>query len=163
MPSHSRGFATRLAIIAAALLYFAAVDAHAQASVLGYDPDADPFQLLREAEAEAAREDKLVLVIAGGDWCIWCHYLDRFLKANPDIDYALKQTFAVVKVYFEEEGDNQDFFAAMPEAVGYPHFWVRSADGDVLASENTLPLENGDKSYDGDAVTAFIERWRESL
>jgi thioredoxin-related protein len=126
---------------------------------IGYDPGADPFALLQQAEASAAADGKFVLVIAGGDWCIWCHYLHAFLDDNEDIGNALKQTFVVVKAYFGDETDNEPFFATLPEAVGYPHFWVLDAGGKVLASQNTLPLEDGDKSYDRGNFLAFIESW----
>lgn len=133
--------------------------AAAAPDVLGYDPDADPFALLAAARAEAAGEDKRVLVIAGGEWCIWCHYLDAFLEANADVAASLKETFVVVKAHLGDANMNEAFFATLPEAVGYPHFWVIGADGSVLASQNTLPLEDGDKSYDRERFLEFIGRW----
>jgi hypothetical protein len=47
---------------------------------LGYDPRADASDQLDAAKAEGAAEHKLVLLIAGGDWCVWCHYLAACLK-----------------------------------------------------------------------------------
>ena len=129
-------------------------------NTLGYDPAADPFAQLQTARATAAADDKRVLIIAGGEWCIWCHYLDAFLGTHPDINKALKDTFVVVKAYLGDENDNEAFFATLPEAVGYPHFWVLAPDGNVLASQNTLPLEDGDKSYDERNFVAFIDQWR---
>lgn len=151
-------FARRAAAGAAVLL---ACTAAAQDN-LGYDPAADAFALLEDGRAAAAAEGKLVLVIAGGEWCIWCHYLNAFLQDNPDIERAFKDTFVTVKVYFGDEADNSEFFATLPEAIGYPHFWVIAADGEVLASQNTLPLEDGDKSYDRGRFIAFVEQWRQS-
>ena len=148
--------ARRCACISAALM---CVPAWAQ-NDLGYDPVADPFAVLNEARAAAVEHDKLVLVIAGGEWCIWCHYLNAFLEDNPDIEQAFKEVFVTVKVYFGDEADNSAFFAMLPEAVGYPHFWVIGADGEVLVSQNTLPLEDGAKSYDRDRFMAFVEQWR---
>jgi len=125
-----------------------------------YDPAADPFAQLQAARAAAAAENKRILVVAGGDWCIWCLYLHDFLASEPVIDKSLKDTFVVVKVYYGPDTDNGEFFATLPEAVGYPHFWVLDAEGAVLESQNTLPLEDGDKSYDVDTFTAFIDKWR---
>jgi hypothetical protein len=127
---------------------------------LGYDPAADPFALLRTAQDSAAEQGKRVLVVAGGDWCIWCHYLDAFLSEHEAIEKSLKETFVVVKAYLGDDNLNEKFFATLPEAAGYPHFWVLSADGSLLASQDTLPLEDGDKSYDERAFTDFIDRWR---
>jgi len=130
------------------------------AGELGYDASADPFVQVSEARAEAAATDKLILVVAGGDWCIWCHYLADFLHGHAAIDEALESTFVVVKAYIGDENDNAAFFATLPEAAGYPHFWVLDEDGSVLVSQNTLPLEDGEKSYDEGRFMAFIDRWR---
>ena len=111
----------------------------------------------------AANEDKLVLVMAGGDWCIWCHYLHAFIDENSDIDDALDDTFVTVKAYMGDKNDNAEFFATLPKAVGYPHFWVVDSDGTVLASQGTAPLEDGQKSYDRERFMAFIEAWRTGL
>ena len=143
-----------------ALLAAIAVTGYAQRDDLGYDPAADPFALLEDARASAAAEDKLVLVIAGGEWCIWCHYLDAFLTEHAKIGKALKDTFVVVKAYIGDEKNNDAFFATLPDAAGYPHFWVVAPDGAVLASQNTLPLEDGEKSYDAGRFMAFIDEWR---
>lgn len=135
---------------------------HAE-SVIGYEPDADPYALLKTAESEAAAESKLILLIAGGDWCIWCHYLNAFIHDNADVAEALADTFVVAKVYFGDEADNSAFFAELPAAVGYPHFWVLDSAGAILASQNTLPLEDGDKSYDRSNFFAFIDSWKARL
>jgi hypothetical protein len=151
------GFPVRSAL--ASLLCLLAASGSAQDSI-GYDPSADPFAQLAAAQAEARDDDKRILIIAGGEWCIWCHYLDRFLDDHADIAAGLEQTFVVVKAYYGDETDNQAFFDTLPAAVGYPHFWILAADGSVLESQNTLPLEDGDKSYNVAAFGAFIERWR---
>lgn len=141
-------------LVAHATLAVAAAD-------LGYDPQADPFADLEAAKAEAAAAGKLVLVVAGGEWCVWCHYLDAFLTGHPAIKNDLYETFVVMKAYLGDENDNAAFFATLPEAVGYPHFWIVDPDdGAVLESQNTLPLEDGGKSYDEAAFTAFVGKWR---
>jgi thiol:disulfide interchange protein len=128
---------------------------------IGYDPRANAFEQLDAAVAQAAAEHKLVLLISGGDWCSWCHYLAAFLEREPVLDAALHDVFVVQKVYVGDENKNKDFFARLPEAAGAPHFWVLSAAGELLASQNTLPLEDGDKSYDRAKFLAFVAHWRE--
>ena len=128
---------------------------------IGYDPHADAFGQLESAVASATREDKLVLLISGGDWCIWCHYLAAFLDRESTIDAALHDVFVVQKIYVGDENPNKEFFARLPKAAGAPHFWVLSSAGELLASQDTLPLEDGRKSYDPKKIMAFIEQWRE--
>jgi thioredoxin-related protein len=127
---------------------------------LGYDPKADPFAQLAQGVALAQAQDKLVLLISGGDWCVWCHYLNAFVKSDADLERQLYDTFVVVKVYVGDENKNERFFANWPQAAGAPHFWVFSSDGNLLSSQPTLVLEDGDKSYDKQKFLAFISRWK---
>ena len=149
-------------ILAAAVFSLTAIIAAAQPTKkdIGYDPRANASEQLDAAVAKAAADDKLMLLISGGDWCIWCHYLAEFLDREQALDAALHDVFVVQKVYVGEENMNKEFFARLPKAAGAPHFWVLSAQGDVLASQDTLPLEDGNKSYDPAKFAAFIEQWR---
>jgi thiol:disulfide interchange protein len=128
---------------------------------IGYDPRANASEQLDSAVAAAKADDKLVLLISGGDWCIWCHYLAAFLEREPALDAALHEVFVVQKVYVGDENMNKEFFARLPKAAGAPHFWVLSSGGELKASQDTLPLEDGDKSYDRAKFTAFVDQWRE--
>lgn len=127
---------------------------------LGYDPQADPFVELAEGAARAKVEGKVVLLIAGGDWCVWCHYLNAFIKNDAEVMRAVDETFVIVKVYYGDETHNEPFFSQWPKADGYPHFWIFSGDGNLLASQPTVVLEDGGKSYDKNALLAFVDRWR---
>ena len=148
-------------MLAVAAISLAAHAAAQPKKDIGYDPRANAFEQRDAAVAEAAASDKLVLLISGGDWCSWCHYLAAFLEHEVAIDAALHDVFVVQKVYVGDENMNKEFFARLPAAAGAPHFWVLSAGGELLASQNTLPLEDGDKSYDRAKFLAFIEQWRE--
>ena len=148
------------AIVAFASVLIGASALAAPANDIGYDPRADAAAQLAAAVAEAEAGDKRVLLISGGDWCIWCHYLAAFLERETAVDAALHEVFVVAKVYVGDENKNTEFFARLPAAAGAPHFWVLSSKGEVLASQNTLPLEDGAKSYAPDAFLAFVEGWR---
>jgi hypothetical protein len=108
-----------------------------------YRPDADPAADLELAKARASAEGKRILVEVGGDWCVWCHILDAYLEANADVEAAYRSAF----------------LAQYPERGGYPHFYVLGADGGLLASQDTVELEDGGESYDHAAMMAFAARW----
>src|SRR5262245_39367946 len=97
--------ATRLVTAVGALLCAAAV----AAADIGYDAKADASAQLTAAVKQADAQHKLVLLVAGGDWCIWCHYLHEFLEANPDLDHALHDVFVVQKVYRGDDNPNEEF------------------------------------------------------
>jgi thioredoxin-related protein len=146
--------------IKASLLCLLLAAATVRAADIGYDPKANPSDVLSSAMSQAHAEDKLVLVVSGGDWCIWCHYLYHFLANNSDVDRALHEVFVVAKVYVGDENRNEEFFAKLPKADGAPHFWVLSDTGAVLKSQPTVVLEDGEKSYDKDTFLKFIAEWR---
>jgi len=133
---------------------------HAAAASLGYDPQADPFDQYHEAVERARADGKLVLIIAGGDWCSWCHRLDRFIERNGEVRQGLDEAFVTIKVYVGDENYNEIFFSQLPPARGAPHFWIVSPQRDVLASQSTGVLEQGKRSYDKQAFLSFIERWK---
>ena len=126
---------------------------------IGYDSHANAQELVAAAVERAAAEHKLVLVVAGGDWCIWCHYLHAFFDAHANLDAALHDTFVVAKVYYGDENRNEALFATLPKAAGYPHFWVLSSDGRLLESQQTVLFEDGKKSYDEAKLGAFVASW----
>jgi hypothetical protein len=138
---------------------FGALSVHA--ADLGYDPRADPFEQYHEAIATADAQGKLVLVIAGGDWCRWCHVLNRFIERNGDVRAHLEDAFVVMKVYVGDENYNEDFFAQLPRAYGAPHFWVVSPERVVLASQSTGALERGKHGYDRGEFLGFIAHWKQ--
>jgi thiol:disulfide interchange protein len=127
-----------------------------QPKLPGYDAKADPEADLNRALTEARSSNKKVLVIAGGEWCVWCHYLEAFVKKNKDVDDALHGAFVTVKVYLGEENRNAAFFSRFPKAAGYPHFWVLESDGKLKKSLNTALLEDGKTSYNKAAFLKFI-------
>ena len=90
---------------------------HAQelpAYSLGYDPARDPFADGREALRLARETGRMVLIEVGGDWCSWCHVLDRFLNQHAAISTTLHQRFVVLKVNVDDSNDNAGFLSAFP-------------------------------------------------
>ena len=130
------------------------------AASLGYDPKADPFEEYHAAIALAEEQNKLVLVIAGGDWCRWCYVLDRFVANDPEVDRRLHDAFVVLKVYVGFDNYNDAFFSQLPQAKGAPHFWIISPQREVLSSQSTGSFEVDKKGYDRAAFLAFIDHWK---
>jgi hypothetical protein len=122
----------------------------------GYDPAADPGPALEQAVRTAQNSSREVLLIAGGDWCPWCMALEKFIAQNADVKAALDQAFVVVEVYYGDKNKNTAFFAKLPPAKGYPHFWVIGRDGAVIRSVDTANLEDGASGYDKAKFLQFI-------
>lgn len=126
-----------------------------------YDPKRDPFYDLKLAKTKAKKENKKILVEIGGDWCKWCHHLDRFLVNNPQIRKELLATFVLLKVNFSDKNKNEQFISFLPAFSGFPHFVILDNDGNILGAQNTAILEDGE-GYSGRAFLKFIRRWQKA-
>lgn len=156
--NYTKGYMMRYLMLLVLIVPFAVA-----AGGLGYDIDVDPFEQTSKAAERAAKEGKLVLLVAGGDWCRWCHVLNRYLGQNKKIYNKLKKTFVITKIYIGEDNMNEEFFAQLPEATGYPHFWVLSSDMKVLGEQDTGALEQGDDGYSSERFQQFINSWSAKL
>jgi thioredoxin-related protein len=125
-----------------------------------YDAKRDPFQDGRDAIALAGKTGRFVLIEVGGDWCVWCHLLDRFIKNNKDVYDALHQNYVVLKVNVNDENDNKEFLSGLPKANGYPHLFITRGDGTVIYSTDTTRLVKEGK-YVHERVMAFLQHWTE--
>lgn len=124
-----------------------------------FDPQADPAKDLAKAVAQAQKSNKNILLDVGGDWCPWCHKLDKMFKEDKDVAAALKASFIVVKVNFSRENENKKFLKAYPEIPGYPHLFVLDKNGKLLHSQDTGKLETG-PAHDHDKVMKFLNAWK---
>lgn len=140
------------------LLTLLAVSLAAAPGPLGYDPDADPTADLEAAVAEAGATGRRILMVVGGEWCSWCHILDRFVQGNHTIHDLWDGCYVTLKVHWDPEQPNEAFLGQYPGIEGYPHIFVLESDGGLLHSQNTGELEEGD-GYSTDRVAAFLERW----
>ena len=124
-----------------------------------YDPSRDAFQDGRDAIKLAQKTNRRILIELGGDWCKWCHLLDRFLNNHPDVKAQLHQTFVFLKVNVSEENDNAEFLKVFPRALGYPHMYVTESNGKLLLSKDTAEFLVKHK-YSVQRFKAFFKRWK---
>lgn len=124
-----------------------------------FDPQRNAFEDLESAITDARRDQKLILLDFGGDWCRWCHIMDAFFDDNPEIKNELLSVFVLLKVNVGEENENTKFLAAYPKIPGYPHFLILDKDGKLLAEQSTAKLESGE-SYSKANFLGFINKWK---
>ena len=137
----------------------AAADLQHSALVDLYDPARDPAQDLKQAVLIAQQENKRILLELGGDWCIWCKYMDEFYATHGDILQFRADHYVLVKVNVSPENENREFLSQFPEAAGYPHIYILESDGTFLHSQDTVDLEDGNVSYVPEVFMAFLQKW----
>jgi thioredoxin-related protein len=126
--------------------------------VTRYDPKRKAAQDVDDAIKEAQRTHRRILLEVGGDWCSWCHTLDGFFDAHPDLLQLRDKNFVTVKINFSEENENKDVLSRYGSIESFPHLLVLDADGKLLLSKETGALESG-KSYNLEKLTAFLKEW----
>ncbi|HEY3987996.1 MAG TPA: thioredoxin domain-containing protein [Acidobacteriaceae bacterium] len=86
-----------------------------------------------EAFAEAAREDKPVLLDIGAVWCHWCHVMDRESYEDATLAPLINERFVAVKVDRDERPDVDSRYQAAVQAIsgqgGWPLTAVLTPDG----------------------------------
>lgn len=123
-----------------------------------FDPARDPVADLATAKVEAQRGNKRIILDVGGEWCPWCHLMDRFVEGDAEVRRLRDANYVWMKVNYSEENENAAFLSQYPEVKGYPHLFVLDAEGGLLHSQFTAELEKG-KGYDRDKFIAFMKEW----
>lgn len=124
----------------------------------GFDPLRDPFNDLQIAVDNATKTNKRIILDVGGEWCIWCHRIDAFMRDTEEVKSLIEENFIIVKVNYSKENKNEKFLSQYPAIEGYPHFFVLDSDGKLLHSQSTGDLEK-DKDYDKEKFIFFLKQW----
>ena len=124
-----------------------------------YDPSRNPADDLVQAIPLAQAENKRIMLELGGEWCIWCKYMDEFYETHPDILQYRADHYVLIKVNVSEDNMNEEFLSQYPEVDGYPHIFILEGDGTFLHSQDTAELEDGGKSYVPKVFMSFLEKW----
>ena len=124
----------------------------------GYDPRRDPDKDLAEASAEARKSNKNIFVVVGGEWCSWCHTMDRFFHEHANIEALRDKYYVVMKVSMSQENPNRAFLGRFPRIHGYPHIFILEPGGNLIHSQPTNVLEDG-QSYNVNRFKKFLEQF----
>jgi thiol:disulfide interchange protein len=124
-----------------------------------FDPDRAAAKDIEAAIAEASRTGKRILLDVGGNWCVWCHAMERYFEEHADLRALRDRYYVTVKINWSPENKNEAVLSKYPKISGYPHLFVLDKNGALLHSQNTGLLEDGKTSYDLEKFTAFLNQW----
>jgi thioredoxin 1 len=125
-----------------------------------YPADADARQEIKEAEAQAAKDHKRVLLVFGANWCYDCHVLDLAFQ-RPDFA-AVLAGYHVVHVDIGPDGKKNADLASqfqVPLDKGVPALAVVESDGKLLVSQKNGEFENA-RAMTPDALLEFLNKWK---
>ncbi|MBW4045920.1 thioredoxin family protein [Acidipila rosea] len=125
-----------------------------------YSPTADAHVEIREALATAAKQHKRVILDFGGNWCGDCLVLDIYLHQFPNLG-LLQNNYVLVDIDIGRYDKNLDLAAKyrIPLKLGVPALAVLDGEGRMLYSQRNGEFEKMGQ-VSGDAVTAFLEKWK---
>lgn len=124
-----------------------------------YDVERSAADDLAATVTRAQAQGKRVLVQVGGDWCGWCHRMSDFMETNPAVRDRIEQNYVVMKVTYDDKQKNEEFLAKYPQISGYPHLFVLETDGELLHSQGTGELEEG-QGYNEAVYLEFLDKWK---
>lgn len=125
-----------------------------------YNPAANAEADLEKVLRQAAREHKHVLLQVGGNWCIWCKRLYRFVHDDADLDTLLRKNYVVYHLNYSKENRNLPLLQKLeyPQRFGFPVLVILDAKGRRLHTQNTALLESAD-SYDKEKLQDMLKQW----
>jgi len=127
-----------------------------------YHPEADAQKDIDSLVNLADKENKNIIIQAGGNWCVWCLRFNNFIQTSPKISHFLAENFLYYHLNFSPENKNEVVFNKYAKdkgkEYGYPFFILLDKKGQVLTTRESGNLELG-KGYDESKVLHFFEQW----
>lgn len=126
-----------------------------------YNEDENAEEKIKELIVQAKKENKNIILQAGGNWCIWCRRFDNFINTNAEIKQIIDENYLYYHLNFSPKNKNEKVFAKYGEEgrkIGYPHFFVLNENGERLHIQESGIFEEG-KGYSLEKVKEFFETW----
>ncbi|SDE39354.1 thioredoxin family protein [Riemerella columbipharyngis] len=126
-----------------------------------YHPEENAEEKLSELQKEAQKENKKIMIQAGGNWCIWCLRFNNFVQSTPELKELVDTNYLYYHLNYSPENKNEKLFAKFghPEKFGFPVFIVLGKNGKVVHIQDSSVLEEG-KGYSLEKVKAFFTKWK---
>lgn len=116
---------------------------------------------IAELVKQAQKENKNIILQAGGNWCIWCLRFNEFVQNTPELKKVVDENYLYYHLNYSPENKNEKVFAKYdnPGAkFGYPVFVVLDKNGKMIHTQDSSVLEEG-KGYSKEKVKAFFKEW----
>jgi thioredoxin-related protein len=123
-----------------------------------YHPEDNAEQKISEAAAQAKKENKNVMIQAGGNWCIWCLRFNKFVQTTPELKKLVDKNYIYYHLNYSPEVKNEKIFKKYGDPgkkFGYPVFIVLDQNGKQIHIQNSSVLEDG-KGYSLEKVKKFF-------
>jgi thioredoxin-related protein len=116
---------------------------------------------IAELVKRAQKENKNIILQAGGNWCIWCLRFNNFVQTIPELKEIVDDNYLYYHLNYSPENKNSKIFMKYGnpgDEYGYPVFIVLNKDGKQIHTQDSSVLEEG-KGYSLERVKAFFKEW----
>lgn len=127
-----------------------------------YDANANAEKDIENLIAKAKKENKNIILQAGGNWCIWCLRFNQYVQTTPELKNIVDKNYLYYHLNYSPENKNEKVFAKYgnPGAkYGYPVFIVLDKNGKQIHTQDSAVLEEG-KGYGLEKVKTFFNEWK---
>lgn len=127
-----------------------------------YNAEEDADAKIKELIAQAQKENKNILMQAGGNWCIWCLRLNNYIQTTPELKQLVDENYLYYHLNYSPENKNEEIFNRYGNPgseFGYPVFIVLDKNGNKLHIQETGSLEDG-AGYSLEKVKSFFNAYR---
>jgi len=127
-----------------------------------YDPKADAALDIRNLIAKAKKENKNIMIQAGGNWCIWCLRFNNFVQTTPELKQIVDDNYLYYHLNYSPDNKNEKVFAKyinVKDQQFYPFFIFLDEKGNKIGVQQSDVLEEG-KGYSLQKVKDFLEKWK---
>ena len=141
-------------------LIICSCELYAQDSLI-YHPEANAAEQIKAATIKATNENKHILLMIGGNWCRWCRMFNKFVTTDEQLDSAMNKNFIVEHINYSKENKNEELLKQLkfPQRFGFPVFVILDSKGELIHTQNSSYLENGE-GYNKETVMDFFHQWR---
>ncbi len=127
-----------------------------------YDETQDAEKKIKELVVQAQKENKNIILQAGGNWCIWCLRFNQYVQTTPELKEIIDQNYLYYHLNYSPKNKNEKVFASYGnpgDTYGYPVFIVLDKNGTQIHTQESGSLEQ-DKGYSLEKVKAFFNAWK---
>ncbi len=128
-----------------------------------YDPSADGEVQMKTALARARKEQKLLLLDLGANWCSDSQAMYRLLTSDPALKREIREHYLLTLIDVNDRDGanrNQTLLHRLnsPLTRGIPMLLILKPDGTVLNTDATERLSD-DSHIDPARVLAYLQKW----
>ena len=126
-----------------------------------YNDKENAEEKIKDLVEQAKKENKNIMIQAGGNWCIWCLRFNQYVQSTSELKEIVDQNYLYYHLNYSPENKNEKVFAQYdnPGAkFGYPVFIVLNQNGEMIHTQDSAVLEEG-KGYSLEKTKSFFLKY----